>query len=433
MELAALALESNFTNWDWLIVAAYLVGTVLVGLYVKRYIANMSDFIVAGRALKTKLAVASMIGTELGLVTIMYMSQKGFTGGFAVFHMAVSAAVVTLIVGLTGFIVVPLRRMGVMTIPEYYDRRFGRGVRVFGGLILAFAGILNMGLFLKMGALFITGLVGLDDSAFLNAIMTVLLSLVILYTVLGGMVSVVITDYIQFVVLALGLLATVALAVYHLGWANIVDTVEVIKAEPGFNPFHADAGGPLYVVWMVFLGLVSCAVWQTAVMRACAAKDVKTVKRVYVWSSVGFLIRFLIPFLLGIAAMVYFWQNEEAKAYFFDTNAKDYAERSLKAMPIFLSQILPAGLIGIIAAGMLAAFMSTHDSYLLCWSSVLVQDVIAPLFPKGLSVKARLLLARVLIVLIGIFLLVCGIWYPLGEDFWDYMAITGAIYFNRSE
>jgi len=71
MDISSLGLESNFTNWDWVIVAVYLVGTVLVGLWVKRYIAKMSDFIVAGRALKTRLGVATMIGTELGLVTIM--------------------------------------------------------------------------------------------------------------------------------------------------------------------------------------------------------------------------------------------------------------------------------------------------------------------------------------------------------------------------
>ena len=55
------------------------------------------------------------------------------------------------------------------------------------------------------------------------------------------------------------------------------------------------------------------------------------------------------------------------------------SETTLMAMPVFLNQILPVGIIGIITAGMLAGFMSTHDSYLLCWSSVLTQDVIAPL------------------------------------------------------
>ena len=130
-------ISSNFGTVDWAIVALYMLGTVAIGLYANRYIRNMSDYIVAGRSLKPYLAVATMIGSELGLVTVMYSAQKGFTGGFAAFHIGLIAGIVTLIIGLTGFIVVPLRELGVMTIPEFYERRFSRGVRIFGGLLLA--------------------------------------------------------------------------------------------------------------------------------------------------------------------------------------------------------------------------------------------------------------------------------------------------------
>jgi SSS family solute:Na+ symporter len=74
--------------------------------------------------------------------------------------------------------------------------------------------------------------------------------------------------------------------------------------------------------------------------------------------------------------------------------------------------------------------MSTHDSYLLCWSSVLTQDVIAPLFGGRLSGKTRILLTRVLIVVIGLYVLYWGLLYEGREDVWDYMAVTGAIYFT---
>jgi SSS family solute:Na+ symporter len=99
-------------------------------------------------------------------------------------------------------------------------------------------------------------------------------------------------------------------------------------------------------------------------------------------------------------------------------------------MPRFLGILLPSGLLGLVVAGMLAAFMSTHDSYLLCWSSVLTQDVIAPLRGEKMSTAQRLKLTRMLIFAIGIFLLVWSLWYDLGQDLWDYMAITGAIYFT---
>ena len=423
MDLSAVG--TNFSKLDWCIVVGYLIAVVGIGVYIRRYVTNVTDFIVAGRGLKVFLAIATMIGTELGLVTVMYSSQKGFTGGFAAFHIALAAAIVTLVVGLSGFIVVPLRRMGVMTIPEFYEKRFGRGVRILGGIILAFSGILNMGLFLKAGSLFVMGITGMTSDLHLKIIMTVLLAMVLLYTTLGGMVSVVVLDYIQFVVLSFSLLATCILSINHLGWNNIIDTVSQLKQAAGFNPFDEKGFGASYVSWMFFMGLVSCAIWQTAVIRACAAESTQVVKKLYTWSSIGFLIRFLLPYFLGISAFVYIAGDASLKNAFIGEGAK---ADSLMAMPIFLSQVLPVGLIGFVTAGMLAAFMSTHDSYLLCWSSVLTQDVVAPWFKKGLSSKTRLFLTRIFIVAIGIFILIWGLWYDLAQDLWDYMAISGAIY-----
>ncbi len=428
MDLREIGIQTNFSTLDWCIVIGYIAAVVGIGVYIKRYIRNVTDFMIAGRGLRTFLAVATMIGTELGLVTVMYSAQKGFTGGFAAFHIALAATIMTLMVGLTGFIVVPLRRMQVMTIPEFYEKRFGRNVRILGGVILALSGILNMGLFLKAGSLFVMGVTGLTTDVHLKIVMTVLLLLVLVYTSLGGMVSVVVLDYMQFVTLSFAFLIVSFLSIRYLGWSSIVQTVAQVKGEAGFNPFHGEGFGVSYVAWMFFIGLVSCAVWQTAVIRACAADSVRTVKKMYMWSSVGFLIRFLLPYFFGISALVYMSQHESLRLIFLSEGSPADTETTLLAMPVFLSQILPAGVIGIVTAGMLAAFMSTHDSYLLCWSTVLVQDVVAPCFKGRLSARARLLLTRLSILCIGIFILVWGLWYPLRQDLWDYMAISGAIY-----
>jgi len=100
MEFNLTGIESNFSLIDWCIIIGYVIIIVTVGVYIKRYISNVTDFIIAGRGLKTFLAVATMIGTELGLVTVMYSAQKGFNGGFAAFHIALAASIVTLVVGL---------------------------------------------------------------------------------------------------------------------------------------------------------------------------------------------------------------------------------------------------------------------------------------------------------------------------------------------
>ncbi len=424
---------SNFGTLDWVLVAVYLLGTVVVGIYANRYIKDMADYVVAGRSLKSFVSVATMLGSEIGLVTVMYTAQKGFSNGFAAFHIGLVAGVTCFFVGVTGFLVVPLRKTGVMTIPEYYGQRFGKGVRIFGGALLVVAGILNMGVFLKAGGIFVTSLTGMTDPNSVNIVMTILISLVLVYTILGGMVSVVITDYIQFVVLSFGMLFVCGYAVGNLGWDPIVETVKTVHGEAGFDPLNQEGFGPAYMLWMLFtFGLVSCAVWPTAVMRVCAAKDIQVVHRLYRWSSIGFMTRFIIPQFLGICALAWMWQQGGPDSHYFDANGEliDNVDETLRAMPLFLSQILPTGLIGLVAAGMLAAFMSTHDSYLLCWASILVEDVINPAMGGRLETRTRLFLSRLFIFLFGVFLLAWSIWYPMGQDMLDYLAVSGAIYFT---
>ncbi|MEZ5975840.1 MAG: sodium:solute symporter family protein [Planctomycetota bacterium] len=422
---------SHFSWIDGLIVAVYLLLTVGVGVYVNRFIHDMGDFVVAGRTLRTRLGIATMVGSELGLITAMYSAQKGFTGGFAAFHIGLAAGITTLVVGITGFIVVPLREAEVKTIPEYYELRFrSRNLRIFGGLILALSGILNMGLFLKAGAEFVAGLTGVHDPMVLNWIMTGMIVMVLIYTAMGGMVSVIITDFLQFAVLSLGLLLACVLVLVKVGWGNLVDTVEQVHGAGGFDPFGEGAFGTDYVLWMVFLGLISCSVWQTAVMRACAAENTQVVRKLYQLSSLGFMIRSVLPQFLGIGALAWAAADPTLRAYFFTPEGAIVGENSMRAMPVFLSQILPVGVLGLLGAGMLAAFMSTHDTYLLCWATVLVEDVIAPLKGGRLSQKARLGITRLLLVAIAGFLLVWSMWYPLKQDLWDYMAVSGAIYFT---
>ncbi len=442
-EAAGILQQTNFTRLDWAIVIVYPVISLGIGLYVRKFIRNMNDFVVAGRGLGVCLGIATMTGTELGLITVMYSAQKGFTGGFSAFHIAVAAGVVTFVVGVTGFFVYRLRELEVLTIPEFYERRFNRRTRILGGAMMALGGILNMGLFLKVGSMFIVGITGLSSTSWaLPAVMIFLITLVLIYTCLGGMVSVVIADYVQFVVLSFGLLLTCFLAVRSLGWSDIFVAVEQHMGRAGFDPTVAESGfGWEYMIWMGFLGLVSCGIWPTSVARALAMESPGDVKRQYMFGSISYLIRFLIPYFWGICAFVFIMKDATLSQLFFPGGYPPpemlpegaQAIDNLYGMPLFLGRILPAGLIGLITASMVAAFMSTHDSYLLCWASVLTQDVIAPLCQvrgKELQPATRVTLSRFLIVLIGLYVLYWGLVYEGKDDVWDYMAVTGAIYFS---
>ena len=209
--------ETNFTSIDWVIVAVYLGGSILIGLWANRYVGGLSDYLVAGRTLRIRLALATMTGTELGLVTVMYVAELGYTKQFASLYLAVIEVLGLAVIGLTGLVVYRLRQEAVLTVPEYYERRYTQSVRVVGAVMMVLAGVLNMGVFLKAGSLFLVGVTGLEDPMALKLIMTGLLLLVLFYTVLGGMVSVVITDLVQFLVLGVGSLVVSGFVLSEMG------------------------------------------------------------------------------------------------------------------------------------------------------------------------------------------------------------------------
>ena len=99
-------------------------------------------------------------------------------------------------------------------------------------------------------------------------------------------------------------------------------------------------------------------------------------------------------------------------------------------MPMYLVEILPVGVLGIMVAAMLAAFMSTHDSYLLCWSTIITNDIIDPLTGGKLSSKQKIKISRIIIIILGLYILYWGLVYDGLDSIWSYLGITGAVYFT---
>lgn len=282
--------------------------------------------------------------------------------------------------------------------------------------MIVLGGLLNMGVFLRTGGDFLVHMCALNPN-YLEITMTLLLVGVAVYTILGGMLSVLVTDYLQFVVMSAGLVAVTVLILSRIGWSALVAAVEQNYGAGGFNPVANPAMGWQYLVFMGFTQMAAVLTWQTTIARVLAAKDTQTSRKVYTSTSFFFVCRFLIPGIWGIAALA-------------TLAPKDFGGNTLLAMPTALSMIVPSGLVGLLVAAMLAADMSTDSSYMLTWSSVIYNNILAPLRKRQWSERRGLLINRMIVGLIGIFLLVYGLWYPLRGNLWDYISITGAIYLS---
>jgi len=416
-------MTSNFTWADGGIVGMYLLATMVVGVTIRRYVSRVEDFIVARREMDVYLGIASLAATEFGIVTCMYASQAGYTRGFAGAIPGICNAIAMAVIGYTGFCVKKLRDSGVMTIPELFEQRYGKFVRWLAGVVIVLGGLLNMGVFLRVGGQFLVVCCGMNLH-YLEIAMTVLLVGVAVYTILGGMLSVLVTDFLQFVVMSVGLLVVTFLVLGKVGWGSLTDAVGTHYGAGGFNPFVAKGLGWPFVLSNLLTNTAAVLTWQTCIARLLAAKDSRTGRKVYTGTAFFFVCRWVIPGIWGIAALAIVAPGVLAPI------GLQFGEKdaSLFAMPYLLSQLVPAGMMGILVAAMLAADMSTDSSYMLTWSSVIYNDILAPFRRTAWSEKKGILWNRFIVALIGVFLLFWGLWYKLEGNLWEYLQTTGTIY-----
>ena len=322
--------------------------------------------------------------------------------------------------GKTGFIIKPLLEMKIATIPEFFSIKYTKGVRFYVGIIMAVGGILNFGVFPGVEANFIDIVTGIPKNYILLT-MCVLLTIVLLYTLVGGMVSVIITNYIQYALLSIGMIFITVYGIFYVGWDKIINSVSASMGTKGFDAFFPTAFqsqfGIGFIIWQTLFWIALLVGWQAISMRLFSSKDSATGQKIYTLVGTdGFIARnFACP--LGHNCICL---------------SRRKSEKSLEALPIFIVKIIPAGLLGLIFAALLAASMSTYASYLLSWSSVVSQDIIGSIITfftkRKITSKKQLLISRITMAFVMIFLIWWSLFHELTGYLYFYLNMTGMLF-----
>lgn len=400
-----------FSPADWAIVIFALVLISVSGYAVRKYIHNLSDYLVAERAMGPWVGTASLVSTEIGIITFVYFAELGYVAGFSAFIIALIGGLAAFAVGKTGFVIKHLRELEIMTVPEYFQKRYTRGVRILAGCLMAFGGALNMGIWPKLEASFLNIVLGIRMEH-LPATMAILLLIVLVYTAAGGMVSLIVTNYIQYLFLSLGAIIITVVALHSVGFSSIVSSVQTNLGKAGFNPLTNHEFGLAFLVWQVAISLASMTTWQSISMRSFAAKDTRTGKKMFKLTGVLFVGRGVLPIFWGVAALAFFGSR---------MNHRD-------AMAHLVATILPHGLLGLVVAGMVAASLSSFSGYLLAWSSIISRDIVSPLLRRDLSEKGKVLLTRVTVIGLTGFIMVWGLIYTIPGPAYFYLNITADLF-----
>ncbi len=414
----------NFNYLDLIIIFAYVIFIFFAGSIVKKYVKGIDDYLVAGRSMGFSLGLISLMCTEIGMITYVYFAELGFKAGLASLMVAFPFIVAFLFLGKTGFVIKKMMEMKIMTVPEFFSKRYSKGVRFYLGILMAVGGILNFGVFPGVEAKFINIVTGIPEEYLLYT-MVGLLTVVLLYTLVGGMVSVIVTNYVQYVLLSFGMIVITIIGFNAVGWDGIVNAVTTQMGDKGVNPFEPNFFegdfGLGFIVWQILMQISILIGWQAVSARLFASKNSKTGQRIYTWSALMFFARAVLPVFWGIIAFAYYTNLGTASSM-----------EGLDALPNLVKDLIPHGLLGLIFAGLLAASMSTYASYLLSWSSIVSQDIVGNaikfITKKDLSSKKQLQLSRIVMAIVMLFIIWWSLFHKIEGYLYFYLNMTAMLF-----
>lgn len=365
------------------VVSLYLLVMLAIGYLASRRIRANEDFMVAGRRLGPLMLAGSLAATEVGGGSSMGVAEKaygdwGMSAGWYVLTMAITFLILA--------IVAPrLRSSLVKTVPEYFRRRYGKPSGLLTAVIMLFPLIGLTAIQFIASSVIVSVITGLSYP--LAVVLVVFV--VTIYSVMGGLWSVALTDIVQWILIVGGLLVAVPFAIKAGGgWEAIAEHI------PNEKMSLTGGIGFKSIISLVVLYLTSFAVGQEAVQRYFAARDEKAARLGSIYVALVYSLFAFIPALLGVIAFS-FVESGRIDGSIIETEGAKYV------LPILVLEVLPGWLVGLVFAALIAATMSSADSDLLAAGSIFANDIYAEVIRPRSSEKEILLVTRVVMVAIA--------------------------------
>ncbi|UCG20269.1 MAG: Na+:solute symporter [Deltaproteobacteria bacterium] len=411
----------NLPTLDWIIIIAYLVASLTVGFYFsKRALRSVNDYFVSGRVLPWWLAGMSMIASAFAIDTPLgitgLVAKDGIPGVWYAWSFVLGGA------GALGAFIFAalLRRSEIITTAELIELRYdgpsAAFLRGFKGVYFGiFANAVTLGWIIK-AVWTISGVVAptIDRHLLLGAILLVTLA----YTAASGLWGIAATDLIQFLIGSLGSITMAVLAWNHIGgMGNIIEGF-VNRYGAGSAAerlsFFPTVGTPFFVTFLVFITLKWWGNPPPAItQRIISAKNEKHASfSTMFFAVVAFGLNYWPMILVAMVSLIVYPDLEVPEA--------GYAMLILK--------LLPSGLLGLVLASLMAAFMSTVDTHINFGAAYMVNDLYRRFIMKKASEKHYVRASQISTVFMLLFAVVIAYNLDSVSDAWYYISMLTAGY-----
>ena len=404
--------HSLLSIWDLIIIGAYLILMVLVGVYSVKRIKNTGDYYVAGRSFGPFVLMATVCATIIGGSGLMGRAGVAYSDGFKAILTAVPYLLGMFIFsGLAGRISDIGMTYNLTSIPELFQVRFGKHAKLILSALIAFA---MMGTVASQVTATATIIKMLDGEIGLSYEAGALIACVVfmIYTATSGLFGVVYTDVLQFYmpIIFVYILIPVSALIYVGGFSNFTANLDPALATP-----YVDGSILGDIVTYLVFTMAGAEMWQ----RAFAARDRKAAKRGMFLGTAVYGVTIILVYFMGVVARQII--GDDVLAQYGSTDA---------VVPALAIKILPVGLTGLALAGVLSVIMSTADSYLLVSVQTCVHDIGKTIRPS-MKERTEILLSRAFSIVLPLGALVIALYiknaYNILMFAWSFYAAAAGL------
>jgi SSS family transporter len=414
---APLQPEGRFGGWDWTVIGAYFLLVIAISITVSRKMGDStSDFFLGGQKIPWWAAGLSIFGSKLSALTFIAIPAKAYATDWVYILNNLMIIVVAPIV--TMFYLPYFRKLKLTSVYEYLQIRFDTKVKLLGSLTFVLFQLSRLGVVIYLPALVLSTVTGT------NIFACILLTTVVTtaYSVLGGIEAVVWTEVMQVFVLLGGALVSFFFMAYNTD-GGVSGMMQEAWQQDKLKVANLGWSMSQPVLWVVLVGafltnLVTYTSDQVVVQRYLTTSTEKEARRSIYTNALMVIPATFIFFGVG-TALWYFYRHHPGSL--------NPHGRTDDVFPWFISQQLPAGLSGLVIAGLFAATMSTISSSMNSIATVLTTDFYRT-FRKEATDQQSLRFAKIVTVFLGI--IGCGIAmylvYLQNASIWDqYLKIIG--------
>lgn len=436
-------------NWlDWTIVIllfALMIGMVFLS---KSLLKSVSDFLATGRT-GGRYIISMFHGTAaLGAITVVGALEQNYAAGFNSRWWEMMTTIILVGMSVTGWVVYRYRQTRAMTMAQFFEIRYSRSFRIFAGFLAFASGIVNMIIFPSVTARFFIYYVGIPEIGMIGPysgtfilVAALMVAIPLFFTLSGGHIAVMFTDFIQGVFVNIVFVIIVVLLVFQVSWDHIGEAV--IQAPENaslINPFKATEVQD-FNIWFFFIGMFGLIytklAWQGNSSVSVAAKSAHEAKMADVltnWRLIPQWGLFLV-FVPVIAYTVLHHADFSGVASTVNASIAHVGSETLQSqlkVPMVLNAMLPIGLKGAFAAIMLAAAITSHNIYIHSFGSIFIQDCVQPLRKKAFEPKQHMKYLKYSILGVGITIFILSVLFQQSEKVFLFMAVSASIFVGGS-